>query len=146
MTTVPPSGRGASPAGRPAVPPGFNCPRVRLVEARGRQVILFDLAGMQSEAEMVALVQGPFRQFMDAQRPGAGLLTMVDTSDTPTSPGAVSALRDFAQRNTPLVAASAVAADRPMHRLSVSTIAMFTKRKIRAFADRAAALEWLSTQ
>ena len=133
-------------AGRPVVPPGFAHPRLRLVDWNGARIVLFDLRGMQDEREAVALIEGPYRRFMDAQRPGAGLLTMVETRETPHSAKTLSAFRDFAQRNTPCVKASAVVADRPMHRLAVSTIAMFTKRRIKAFDDDRTAVEWLVGQ
>ncbi|HYD53739.1 MAG TPA: hypothetical protein VEA99_13975 [Gemmatimonadaceae bacterium] len=147
-TPIRPSGAfSAVPApGEAIVPPGFAHPRLRLVTAQGRQIVLFDLRGMHDEAEAVALIEGPYSRFMDAQRPGAGLLTMVETRDTPTSPSTVNALRDFAHRNAPFVAASAVVAERPMHRLAVTTIAMFTKRRIKAFADDGEAAAWLVTQ
>jgi hypothetical protein len=132
--------------GRPVVPPGFAHPRLRLAAWKGAQIVLFDLRGMQDELEAVALIEGPYRRFMDAQKPGAGLLTMVETRDTPHSAKTLTAFREFAHRNTPCVKASAVIADRPMHRLAVSTIAMFTKRRIKAFADDGAAMEWLVAQ
>ncbi len=133
-------------AGRAVVPPGFSHPRIRLIERNGCQVIVFDLKGLKSEEEAVKLIDGPYRKFMRCQRPGAQLLTLVETRETPHSAKVSSAFRDFAKENTPYVHASAVIADRPMHRLAVTTIAMFTKRKIKPFGELDEALEWLTAQ
>jgi hypothetical protein len=132
--------------GRPVVPLGFHHPRICVIESNGRQVIVFDLKGMKIEAEAVKLIDGPFRKFMRCQRPGAGLLTLVETRETPHSAKVATAFREFAKENVPYVHASAVLADRPMHRLAVTTIAMFTKRKIKPFGELDEALEWLTAQ
>ena len=132
--------------GRVIVPPGFSHPRLRLATFMERQIVLFDLRGIRDEMEAVAIISGPYRRFMDAQRAGAGLLTLVETRETPHSAKAVAAFRDFAHQNTPYVKAAAVVAAPPMHRLAVTTIAMFTKRNIKAFADDVTAMEWLVEQ
>ena len=127
-------------------PAGVAHPRLRLVTHAGREVIVFDLRGMTDHDEAVALIEGPFRTFMDAQAPTRQLLTLVEVRDTPSSPKAAAAMRTFAHQNIPFVKASAVVTTSSIHRLAVGTIAMFTKRKIRAFEDEQAALAWLVAQ
>lgn len=142
---TPAAGIPAVASGRVVVPPGISHPRLKVLRQQGTEVIVFDLRG-SNEAEVVALCEGVYRKFMDAQVPGAGLRTLVEVRDTPPSPAATTALRNFAQLNKPCVKASAVVTTKAVHRLAVGTIAMFTKRNIKAFDDDKAALAWLATQ
>lgn len=107
---------------------------------------MFDLKGLAETEEVEALASGPFRRFMDAQAPDKACLTLVDARDTPTNAKGTQAMRDFAKANVPYVRASAVLTTTQIHRLAVSTIAMFTKRKIKAFENEREALDWLVAQ
>jgi hypothetical protein len=128
-------------------PPGFTHPRLQVLVHAGKEIILFDLRGIEDHDEAVRLAEGPFRVFMDAQRPDKQCLTLVDARETPkNSPKGAQAMRTFAQQNIPYVKASAVVATSAIHRLAVTTIAMFTKRKIRAFEDVQGAMDWLVAQ
>lgn len=132
--------------GRVVRPAGVTHPRLKVVTHAGREIIVFDLRGMTDHDEAVALIEGPFRKFMDAQLPSKQLLTLVEVRETPSSPKAATAMRTFAHQNVPFVKASAVVTTSSIHRLAVGTIAMFTKRKIKAFEDEASAMEWLVRQ
>ncbi|HYD53741.1 MAG TPA: STAS/SEC14 domain-containing protein [Gemmatimonadaceae bacterium] len=138
--TAPVSGR------RLVRPAGVAHPRLEVLTHAGKEVILFNLRGMTDHEAAVALVEGVYRQFMDAQVPDKQGLTLVDVRDTPNSPKAATAMRNFAQLNIPYVKASAVVTNSSINRLAVSTIAMFTKRKIKTFEDPTAAMEWLVAQ
>lgn len=145
VTNVRPVAAPAAGSGRVVIPPGITHPRLKVIRHKGVEIIVFDLRGAV-EAEAVALCEGVYRKFMDAQTAGAGLRTLVETRDTPPSPAATTALRTFAQQNKPYVKASAVVTTKAVHRLAVGTIAMFTKRNIKAFDEDRAALDWLATQ
>ena len=127
-------------------PAGIRHPRLEVLTHAGMEIIHFNLRGLADHDEAVALIEGPYRQFMDAQSPTKQCLTLVEVRETPNSPKAAQAMRTFAQQNIPYVKASAVVTTSSIHRLAVGTIAMFTKRKIRAFDDAAPALEWLVAQ
>ena len=142
QATLPPATRHA----RLVFPPGVSHPRLRIVEHAGNQIILFDLRGLQDGDDTVALIEGPYRRFMDAQTPDKSCLTLVDARGTPNSARGTAAMREFARLNTPYVNASAVLTSAAIHRLMVGTIAMATKRKIKAFEAERPALEWLVTQ
>ena len=109
-------------------------------------MIIFDLRGLQDGDESVALIEGPYRRFMDAQTPDKSCLTLVDARGTPNSARGTAAMREFARLNIPYVNASAVLTSAAIHRLVVGTVAMATKRKIKAFEEERAALEWLVAQ
>jgi hypothetical protein len=140
--TLPP----AAPRARVVLPPGVSHPRLRIVEHAGHQVILFDLRGLEDDDESVALIEGPYRRFMDAQTPDKRCLTLVDARGTRNSARGSAAMREFARLNAPYVNASAVLTSAAIHRLVVGTVAMATKRKIKAFEEEKAALEWLVAQ
>jgi hypothetical protein len=131
---------------RVILPSGVSHPRLRIVEHAGHQVIIFDLRGLQDGDESVALIEGPYRRFMDAQTPDKSCLTLVDARGTPNSARGTAAMREFARLNIPYVNASAVLTSAAIHRLVVGTVAMATKRKIKAFEEERAALEWLVAQ
>lgn len=144
----PPTARSARPSSTAprVVPSGLSHPRLRVARHAGREIIVFDLRDMQDHDEAVAIIEGPYRRHMDAQPPTKECLTLTDVRDTPASPRVTTAMREFANQNIPYVKAAAVVTASNLHRLAVSTIALFTKRKIRAFDDERAALDWLVAQ
>ena len=127
-------------------PRGVTHPTLDVIVHAGHEIILFDLRGVVDQDEAVRIVEGPYRAFMDAQSPTKQCLTLVEVRDTPNSAKAAAAMRNFAQQNIPYVKASAVVTNASIHRLAVGTIAMFTKRKIKAFDDPTVALDWLVAQ
>jgi hypothetical protein len=119
--------------------------RTRFIEHKGKRLLLLDLSGITSEAEMLEEARLA-REFIAKHPADGSLLTLTHTTGSSYSRGVVDALRDLTKHNRDYVKAGAVVTDAQLHRVVISTLALVVKRNLKAFEDLEAAKEWLITQ
>ena len=119
--------------------------RTRIIEHRGKQIVLLDLAHIQDEAELLAAV-AKAREFFTARTPDGTLLTLTHTTGSSYSKQAVEELRALTAHNRPYVKAGAVVTDSQLHRMVITTLALVARRNLKAFEDLESAKEWLIAQ
>ncbi len=119
--------------------------RTRVIEYRGRQVVLLDFTGLRAEPETLAEIEKS-RQFFARQTPDGSLLTVTDGTGSTYTSKVMDALKQLAAHNTPFVRAGAAVSDSRLHRVVIAAVAVFTGRHIPVFPTREAALTWLIEQ
>ena len=117
--------------------------RTRVVDHRGRRIILFDFSGITDPAHGLAEVSKA-TAFMAAQPCDGSHFTCTDVTATRYDREIVEACKAFSAHNRPYVKASAVVSDSTIHRAAISMIALVTKRKLPVFETREAALDFLA--
>ena len=125
--------------------PAVAIPHLRLEEYEGHQIVVFDFFGEKDPKAPLRHVDA-LTQFMAGQPRTKSLLTLTDVREAHYDGATIAVLKKFAAHNAPFVKAAAVLCTSPTHRLAVSTVARFTARTIRAFAEPAEAKEWLIRQ
>lgn len=125
--------------------PALPVPHLRVEEHQGFQIVVFDFFGEKDP-------KGPLRhidaltRFMASQPRTKSLLTLTDVREAHYDSATIAVLKKFAAHNAPFVKAAAVLCTSPTHRLAVTTVARFTGRTMRAFAEPVEAKEWLIRQ
>ena len=119
--------------------------RTRVIQHAGKPVVLFDYTGLTDEAEALGEIEKS-RRFIAGQRPEGSLLLVTDGSGGRFTTPILESLKQLAAHNKPYVKASAAVSDSGLHRVVISSIAVFTGRRLPIFPTRQQALEWLVTQ
>ena len=119
--------------------------RTRIIDHKGSQLVLLDLSGIPDEKQLLDEV-AKARQFFAVRTADGSLRTLTHTSGSAYSKGAVDALRELVAHNRDYVKAGAVVTDQQLHRMVISTLALVTRRNLKAFDDLEAAKDWLITQ
>jgi hypothetical protein len=117
--------------------------RFDILHHKGKQVFLIDVAHTQPD-ETVAVLRDA--QPHIASQPPKSVLILTDVTDAPFNHASTAAMMDFANKNTPHVAASAVVGADSLRYVILQTIILVTGRNIRACKTRDEALAWLTSQ
>ncbi|HEU0079169.1 MAG TPA: hypothetical protein VFQ76_16060 [Longimicrobiaceae bacterium] len=118
--------------------------RTRLIEHRGRRILLLDYSGIRDAAEALREIEAS-REVVRTQAPGT-LLTLTYVRDARYNTEVIQAIKALAEHNRPYVRAGAVVGMSGIHRAVFGTILLFTRRALRAFDDLEAAKDWLVEQ
>lgn len=116
-----------------------------MIDHKGQPLVMLDLSGLADEQALLAEV-AKAREFFAARTPDGSLRTLTHTSGSAYSKTAVDALRELVSHNREYVRAGAVVTDQQLHRMVISTLALVTRRNLKAFEDLEAAKDWLITQ
>jgi len=119
--------------------------RTRMIDHKGTPIVMLDLSGIPDEAQLLDEV-AKARSFFAARTPDGSLRTLTYTSGSAYSKAAVDALRELVAHNREYVKAGAVVTDQQLHRMVISTLALVTRRNLKAFGELEAAKDWLITQ
>jgi hypothetical protein len=119
--------------------------RTRIIDHKGTAITLLDLSGIPEEARLLDEIARA-RAFISARAADGSLLTLTHTSGSAYSKAAVAAFRELVTHNRDYVRAGAVVTDQQLHRMVISTLALVTRRNLKAFDDLEAAKDWLTTQ
>lgn len=115
--------------------------RIRFVEHRGVSILVLDFSGLDEAGVLRTIDEA--RRVVARQAPGSvRTLTLVEDAQAAT-PRAAAAFRDAAEHNAPYVRAAAVVGLSPQQRVVYEAVMLFSGRKLHAFDDDAAAMDWL---
>ena len=119
--------------------------RCRVVSHAGKRVIVFDLRDQTDTASSVRLLED-FKRVVAMHPPTGSLLALTDVRGSRYSRELLDALKQFAAHNRPYVRSAAIIATTPAQRLGVTAVALFSRRRMRAFETQEQALEWLANE
>ena len=119
--------------------------RLRLIEHRGKQVVLLDFTNATDPEQTVREIREA-KAWFATQPPNRGLRTVSDVTGARYNSAVLDALKDLAAHNKPYVGAAAGVVKTALHRVAMNVAAMFAGRKFQAFSDRNEALDWVVSQ
>jgi len=110
------------------------------IDYKGREILFLDVSNCTS-AEIVAELEIAAKKI--ASKPEKSVLVLTDSTNGDYSSETSNAMTEFSKKNTPYVKGSAVIGADPMRKILVSVVRMATKRDIKTFDSKTAALDWL---
>lgn len=119
--------------------------RTRFIEHKGKQILLLDYSQMRDPAEILAEIESS-RALIAALPQRKELRTLTNVTGSLYNAEVLNALKSLAAHNAPWVEAAAVVTTSGLHRIGILAVATFSRRKLQAFGDMAAAKEWLADQ
>jgi hypothetical protein len=117
--------------------------RVRVVNHKGKQVLILDLSGCNASDSAAVLVEG--RKLVQLQAPGTAL-TLTDVSDAHFDETANREAQTNAKVNAPHVKAAALVGVKGLRKIVFDAITRVTGRAYVTFESRERALDWLAMQ
>jgi hypothetical protein len=125
--------------------PDITTGRVRFIDHKGQQILLFDFSGLSDWAAAEPIIAEP-KTLLQGQ-PEKSLLTLTDVSGATSTSEVAQGLYEFAKHNKPYVRAAAVvgaAGDEERVFLLVRNLAH--RKELEAFESHAAAMDWLASR
>lgn len=118
--------------------------RTRFTDHRGTRILLLDYSGIKNPDDAVREIQNSRR--VVAMQPPKSLLVLTNVREARYNAAVLQALKEMAAHNEPYVKASAIVGMSGLHRIAYQAVILFSRRKIQAFDDEAAAMDWLAQQ
>ncbi len=116
--------------------------RVRFIEYKERQILLFDFSGITDEATALEAIERGMAFVAGLQADGS-LLTLTDVTDSTSTSAIAKALYRLAKNNKPYVKAGAVVGVAGLEKSVFRLVTNLARRSFKVFDDRDAAQEWL---
>jgi len=117
---------------------------VRIIQHRGREIIILDLKGVTDIETSLAAVNAA--EALIKTRPPSSVLLITDVSDAHYDVTGVEALKNFSHAITPFVKASAAVGITGMKSIIIRSLTRLTGRTIQMFGDIEQAKDWLALQ
>jgi hypothetical protein len=108
-----------------------------------KTILYLDLTGSNQDQILALLDEA---QGMIAKLPPKSVLILTNTKDTTYNTTVSNAIKDFSNKNTPFVKASAVIGAEGLRKVLLQAVCMLTKREIHAFDTQEKAMDWLIAQ
>jgi hypothetical protein len=115
----------------------------QIVYHKEKPIVVVDLSGSKQEQLLALLVEA---QSHIAKSAPKSVLVLTNVKDTPYNTTISNAIKEFTNKNTPYVKASAVIGADGLRKVLLQTVCMLTKREIHAFNSQETAMDWLSAQ
>jgi hypothetical protein len=109
---------------------------------RGKSIFIIDLS-FANPAEAIAIIRDAEPKITSC--PPESVLMLTDVTKARYNQESAAELKRYAANNTPYVRGSAVVGLEGLHRVLLMAVQLLTRREIRAFSDRDAALNWLAS-
>jgi hypothetical protein len=117
--------------------------RVRTIARNGKSIFLLDLSGTRPAEAVEALRVAQERISVTAPH---SVLFLTDVRDAVYDRDSSAALKEFAQRNTPHIRASAVVGAEGLRGVLLTSVRVVTGREIELFGTTEEAEEWLASR
>ena len=119
-------------------------PRTRMIEHRGRQIMLLDYSDIMTPEEAFAEIAKT--KALIAQQPPASVRTLTYVRGSRYTAAVIDGMKDLVAHNRPFVKAAAVVGMNTLHRIMYRAVVAFTRRNIEVFDDLEQAKDWLAEQ
>jgi hypothetical protein len=116
--------------------------RVETQSHNGKQIIVVDLSRCPPEETLKVL---PVAKATIAKSAPKSALVMADVTEATYNKDVAAAIKDFTDKNTPYVKASAVVGADGVRLILLQTVIFLTRREIKTCQTRREALDWLAT-
>jgi hypothetical protein len=117
--------------------------RLKSMDHWGKTVLILDFSHA-SRKDAYELMEISAKKIRSA--PPRSVLTLSDVSRLSFDSPVIAAFKDFTSLNKPHVKAAAVVGLRGLQKIVFNTISAFSNRTFGVFAERSAALDWLTRQ
>ena len=114
-----------------------------IISHKGKNIAVVDLSNATSEQIVVALRDA---QQKISKMAANSTLLLTDGTKASYNPESGAAMKEFAEKNTPYIKASAVVGGEGAKSVLQNTVAMKNRREIISFPTRAEAMDWLAAQ
>jgi len=115
---------------------------IEIVNHKGKRVVTIDVSHSKPDVSLDLI---PKAHTHIAEAGPKGALVLTDVTDTFYNKAVSAAIKDFVSNNTPYIKASAVVGAKGVRGVLLQTAIVVSRRDIKAFDDRAAALDWLAS-
>jgi len=115
---------------------------VHTLTHKSKQVVLVDLSGAKPETSVEVVPQA---HGVIAKAGPKGALVLTDVTNATYNRDVSAAIKDFVSNNTPFIKASAVVGATGVRGVLLQTAIVITRREIKTFDNRPAALDWLAS-
>lgn len=119
-------------------------PRTRMIEHRGRQIMLLDYSDILDTEEALREIEKTKAAI--AAHPPASLRTLTYVRGSRYTATVIDAMKDLVAHNKPYVTAAAVVGMNTLHRIIYRAVVAFSRRNIHVFDDLEQAKDWLVEQ
>ena len=119
-------------------------PRTRMIEHRGKQILLLDYSDVMDTNE--ALRHIAESKVVIAQNPVGSVRTLTYVRGSRYTAPVIDAMKDLVAHNAPYVKAAAVVGMNTLHRIIYRAVITFSRRNIQVFEDLEEAKDWLAEQ
>lgn len=118
--------------------------RTRFITHRGREILLYDFAGVDDVALGLRIVEGARSKILG--QPPKSVRTLVTVKDSKFDTRTARAVQELARHNKPFVLASAVVGLSGLQRVILTAVMRATGRTFATFDDVEQAKNWLVAQ
>lgn len=115
--------------------------RAQVIKHQGKEVVCIDLTQLNSNSD-ISIVLDEAAMLIRTGPPRSKLI-MTDVTKTKYTKETAELMKDFTSKNTDYVKASAVVGAEGVQLILLQTIIFLTRREVKTFDDREAALDWL---
>ena len=117
--------------------------RVETLSYKGKRITIVDLSHCPPDETLKVL---PAAKAAIAKSPPKSALVLADVTGAIYNKEVAAAIKDFTDKNTPYVKASAVVGADGVRLILLQTVIMLTRREIKTCAARQEALDWLAAK
>lgn len=117
--------------------------RVETLSYKGKQITVVDLSRCPPDETLKVL---PTAKTLIAKSAPKSALVLTDVTEATYNKEVAAAIKDFTDKNSPYVKASAVVGADGVRLILLQTVIMITRREIKACQARQEALEWLAAK
>ncbi len=117
-------------------------PRVETVVHKGKSIVVVDLSSCPPEETLKVL---PIAKTVIARMAPKSVRVLTDVTGAIYTKEVAAAIKDFSDKNTPYVRASAVVGAEGIRLVLLQTVTMLTRREIKTYRTRPEALDWLAS-
>jgi hypothetical protein len=118
--------------------------RTRFIEHQGRQILLYDFAGVDDVARGLQIVEAARPKILG--RPPMSVRTLVTVRDSKFDTRIAKAVQELARHNKPFVLASAIVGLSGLQRVILTAVMRATRRTFATFDTVEQAMDWLVAQ
>ena len=119
-------------------------PRTRMIEHRGKQIMLLDYSDVLDAEEALRCIAET--KTLIAQQPPGTVRTLTYVRGSRYSAPVIDAMKDLVAHNKPYVKAAALVGMNTLHRIIYRAVVTFSRRSIQVFEDLDQAKDWLAEQ
>lgn len=119
-------------------------PRTRMIEHRGKQIMLLDYSDIMDTSEALAEIEKT--KALIAQQPLNTVLTLTYVRGSRYTAPVIDAMKELVAHNRPFVKAAVVVGMNTLHRIIYRAVITFSRRNIQVFEDLEEAKDWLVSQ
>jgi hypothetical protein len=114
--------------------------KVQTITQTGKTIVIIDLSNCTPESAIQII---PEAAVMISGQPLKSALVLTDVTNAHYTKEVAGEIKNFVQKNTPYIKASAVVGADGIRSILLNTVILISRREIKTFNDRSSAMNWL---